>query len=47
MSENNEDMHTGEETFVVPGVLPEGRRVSLETFKKRLALGDNDSTPGE
>ena len=43
MSENNEDMHTGEETFVVP----EGRRVSLETFKKRLALGDNDSTPGE
>jgi len=47
MSKDNEDMHTEEETTVVPGVVPEGRGVSLDTFKKRMGLGDNDSKPGE
>ena len=42
MSENNEDMHTGEET-----VIPEGRGVNISKFNKMMAMNEESSVPGE
>ncbi len=42
MSENNEDMHTGEQT-----VIPEGRGVNISKFNKMMAMNEESSVPGE
>ena len=42
MSENNEDMHTGEEI-----VVPEGKGVNISKFNKMMAMNEESSVPGE